>query len=147
MKLELISVIKNGKLQPSVTKAILKVIEGQDGKKFIITIEKLSAKRSNQQNRYLHLLFTIFKDALNDLGNEFTMEEVKELCKLKFAQIDVLNESTGEVIGQRIKGTSEMSKTELADFIENIIRWASSYFSITLPYPAEQLEIITIIKS
>ena len=141
MKQEFISLIKNGKLQPSTTNNILKVLSGLEGKRVRVTLEKVSAKRSLQQNAYLHLLFTIFAESLNDLGNEFTVDEVKELCKAKFLLIDVINKDTGECLGQRIKGTSEMTKTELNVFIENIIRWAADYFSIVLPYPSEQLEV------
>ena len=139
-KLELYSTVKDGKLQPSTTKQILKCLQGYEGKRVIVTIEKLSSKRSSQQNRYLHLLFTIFTEELNELGNEFTMMEVKDLCKAKFALIDVFNEKTGEVLGQRIKGTSAMNKTELSDFVESVIRWAADSFGIVLPYPNEQLE-------
>jgi hypothetical protein len=141
MKQEFISLIKDGKLQPSTTNNILKVLSGLEGKRVRVTLEKVSAKRSLQQNAYLHLLFTIFTESLNDLGNEFTVDEVKELCKTKYALIDVMNKETGECLGQRIKGTSEMTKTELNVFIENIIRWAADYFSIVLPYPSEQLEV------
>lgn len=141
MKQEFISIIKDGKLQPSTTNNILKVLSGLEGKRVRITLEKVSAKRSLQQNAYLHLLFTIFTESLNDLGNEFTIDEVKELCKAKFLLVDVMNKETGECLGQRIKGTSEMTKTELNVFIENIIRWAADYFSIVLPYPSEQLEV------
>ncbi len=141
MKQEFISLIKDGKLQPSTTNNILKVLSTLEGKRVRVTLEKVSAKRSLQQNAYLHLLFTIFTESLNELGNEFTMDEVKELCKAKFLLVDVMNVETGEVIGQRIKGTSEMTKTELNLFIENIIRWAADYFSIVLPYPSEQLEV------
>lgn len=141
MKQEFISIIKDGKLQPSTTNNILKVLSGLEGKRVRVTLEKVSAKRSLQQNAYLHLLFTIFTESLNELGNDFTMDEVKELCKAKFLLVDVMNVETGEIIGQRIKGTSEMTKTELNLFIENIIRWAADYFSIVLPYPSEQLEV------
>jgi len=141
LKQEFISIIKDGKLQPSTTNNILKVLSGLEGKRVRVTLEKVSAKRSLQQNAYLHLLFTIFTESLNELGNDFTMDEVKELCKAKFLLVDVMNVETGEIIGQRIKGTSEMTKTELNLFIENIIRWAADYFSIVLPYPSEQLEV------
>jgi hypothetical protein len=141
MKYEFISPVINNRLQSSTSKAISKVLEGLEGKRVIITIDKFSAKRSGQQNRYLHLLFSIFCEALNELGNDFNMIEVKELCKAKFAMIDVIDKSTGEVLGKRIKGTSEMNKTELMDFIENVIRWSADTFSIVLPYPNEQLEI------
>lgn len=142
MKQEFVSLIKDGKLQPSTTNNILKVLSGLEGKRVRVTLEKVSAKRSLQQNAYLHLLFTIFTESLNELGNEFTVDEVKELCKAKFALIDVINKETGECLGQRIKGTSEMTKTELNLFIESIIRWAADYFAIVLPYPSEQLEVI-----
>ena len=104
---------------------------------------KVSRKnqRSLNQNAYLHLLFTIFKNELNALGNEYTMLQVKELCKCKFSLIDVVNESTGECIGQRIKGTHEMSKVEMMQFIDDVIRWGADMFHITLPYPGEQSEI------
>ena len=70
MKQEFISIIKDGKLQPSTTNNILKVLSGLEGKRVRVTLEKVSAKRSLQQNAYLHLLFTIFAESLNDLGNE-----------------------------------------------------------------------------
>lgn len=107
----------------------------------VIEVKKRN-KRSNRQNSYLHLLFTIFKDSLNELGNEFRMEEVKELCKAKFLLTDVVNESTGEMIGQRIKGTSELTKIEMMEFIENVIRWGADTFNILLPYPNEQIEML-----
>jgi hypothetical protein len=136
-----ISSIKNDRLQPSVTKAILKTIEGQNGKKFVITIEKLSAKRSLQQNAYIHVLFTEFKEGLNDLGNDYTMEQVKMLCKLKFALKDMVDMSTGEVIGQEIQHTSDMTKEEVSIFIEKTINWAREFFNIKLFFPNEQLTI------
>jgi len=133
--------VKEGQLQMNVRKKIASELSQFEGKRVEITIKKVGSQRSHQQNRYLHLLFTIFKDALNDLGNEFTMLEVKELCKAKFSLIDVVNQETSEVFGQRIKGTAEMTKGELAEFIESIIRWAADSFHIVLPYPNEQFEI------
>lgn len=142
-KLTFISRVKNGKLQPSTAKMLVKSIEANEGKNVVITIEKLTSKRSGQQNKFIHVMFTQFTEALNELGNTFTMEEVKDLCKAKFALIDVINKETGEVIGQRIQGTHEMKKDELGVFIDNVIRWAADYFHITLFYPNEQLTIET----
>jgi hypothetical protein len=141
MKHEFISVINNDRLQPSVTKKILKVIEGNNGKRFKITIEKFSAKRSLPQNNYIHLLFTIFTDALNELGNEFSSKQIKELCKTKYPfYIDVVDITTGEVIGQERKGTSDFTKEEMAIFIDKVIQWAAETFRIKLPYPNENFE-------
>lgn len=138
---EFYSNIKEGRLQKNVSNQIANELKSLEGKRVEIKIKKVGATRSDRQNRYLHLLFTIFKDALNDLGNEFTMEQVKGICKAKFAMIDVINEETGECIGQRIRDTHEMSKTELNIFFEKIIRWAIDFFGIALPYPNENFEL------
>ena len=53
--------------------------------------------------------------------------------------IDVIDEKTGEVWGQRIKGTSEMTKKELNEFFERIIIWAADVFHFELPYPNEEI--------
>lgn len=142
MRYDFISVIKDDRLQPSVTKGILKVIEGKNGKRFKITIEPFSAKRSLPQNNYIHLLFSIFTESLNELGNEFSMETVKELCKTKFPFYeDVVDVSTGEVIGQERKGTRNFTKLEMSVFIDKIIQWAADAFNIKLPYPNENFEL------
>lgn len=142
MKYEFISVIKDDRLQPSVTKGILKVIEGKNGKRYKITIEKLSVKRSIPQNNYVHLLFTLFTEALNDLGNEFSMLTVKELCKTKFPVYrDVVDVSSGEIIGQERKGTSDYTKEEMSIFFDKVISWAGETFHIKLPYPNENFEL------
>jgi hypothetical protein len=140
MKIEIISKVENGRLSRN-RKLIEDTIKSFEGKEIVLSIEKKKKKRTGQQNRYLHLLFTIFANELNELGNKFTAQEVKDLCKFKFALIDVINESTGEVIGQRIQGTSEMTTTELNSFIEDVIQWAAEMFDIQLPYPNEELEM------
>lgn len=132
--------ITDGVLTISSRKSFDNELKGLKNGMVSITVKRKN-QRSLQQNAYLHLLFTIFKNELNQLGNEFTMEQVKELCKAKYLLIDVVNESTGECIGQRIKGTHELSKVEMMEFIENVIRWAAEMFHITLPYPNEQTEI------
>lgn len=131
-----------GEMQPSTMKKLLRETkEFFSGKRVHIVVQKYQSTRSGQQNRYLHLLFTIFKDALNELGNDFDMEEIKEMCKMKFLVVDVINTDTGECIGQRIKGTHELTKVEMMEFIEKIIRWAADSFHIVLPYPNEELEM------
>ncbi len=141
MKTEFYSTITDGKMQRNTARNIAEFVKQFEGKRIIISIEKLKSTRSSRHNRYIHLLFTIFTKELNELGNEFHMEEIKELCKTKFSTIDVINKDTGEIIGQRIKGTHEMGKGEMVEFIDNIIRWAADMFHIVLPFPSEQLNI------
>jgi hypothetical protein len=143
MKAEFFSPVKQGKLQPSTRKAIAETLRGFEEKRVRIVIERVSAKRSIQQNRYLHLLFTIFADGLNEMGNEFTREQVKEMCKAKFAvqEVEIISPISGEIVYEkRIRGTSEMNKLELMEFIEKVQRWAIEFFGIYLPAVDEQLK-------
>lgn len=131
----------NDQLQMNIRNRFKSDLKHFKGKRVEITLTKATKKRSLEQNRYLHLLFSIFRDALNDLGNTFTMEEIKDLCKFKFSVVDVFNESTGEVIGQRIQETRDMSTTAMVNFIDNIINWAAEKFDIILPYPNEEFTL------
>ena len=140
MKHEFITNVNKGKLGGITSRQIKTTIEKYEGYRIILTIDKCSPKRSNQQNSYIHLLFTILTDALNDLGNEFNMLEVKDMMKAKYLLVDVVNEKTGEILGQRIKGTSECTTIELNNFFENVIRWGAE-LGIVLPYPNEELEL------
>lgn len=141
MKHTLISKVIDYKLRPSVTKEILTILKSFEGKSVIITIERASSKRSIEQNSYLHLLFDMFKNGLNEHGHDFTSQRVKDLCKRKFLETDEIDIRTGEVIGQRIKDTSELNKLEMAEFIDKVIWWAADFFHIVLPPPSTQLTI------
>lgn len=141
MVCEYFSTVKGGKIQRSTSVAIGNELSFFEGKRVRILIERSSGKRSIPQNSYLHLLFTIFKNELNNLGNEFTMDEVKEMCIHKCSvETEVINKNTGELMFMRKKRTSELSKTEMSDFIESIIRWGADMFNIILPYPNEQIK-------
>jgi len=104
-----------------------------------ITIERAMAGRTNKQNRYLHMTLTLFMQELNKMGNEFTMEEVKNICKMKFCRQRIYNIDTGEVIGEKLKETSKMTSKEISKFTEEVQRWAAEYFHIQLPLPNETI--------
>lgn len=142
MTFEFFSDVKEHKLQSNIRKLIEDCLKQFEGKRISITIKRIKSKRSLNQNNYIHLLFTIFAKELTSLtGTNYSPETVKNMCKLKFALIDVVDEKTGEVIGQDLEATSKMSKSRCSEFTEDIIRWAADQFGIILPYPNEQVEI------
>jgi hypothetical protein len=132
----------DGKIPKRISEDIKNFFELMKGKPVEIKLTKISDKRSDLQNKYLHVILALITDELNKMGNEFRMSEIKELLKAKFLLIDVVNEKTGECIGQRIKGTHECSKEEIGLFIDNIIEWALQ-FNITVPPPLTQLTLNT----
>jgi hypothetical protein len=133
MKLEYYSEVKNGHLSKSVRNKIASELFQFEGKRVEIRIEKLKSKRSIQQNRYWWLAMTI-------LGNElgYSKEETHELMKFKFLKRERVIEKTGEIL-EYIESTTTLSKTDFADMVTDMVRWAAS-MGIIIPLPGEQLE-------
>ena len=142
IKTEIFCNVENGKVI-SNRKLLADTLATFSGR-ISITIQKVKKVRSNQQNRYLHAAFTILStELINYTGDErYTAVMVKDIVKCKFLTVDMINESSGEVIGTRIKSTAELSTLEMNEFIENMIRWAAEQFNITIPYPNENLELL-----
>lgn len=135
-----ISTIRNGHMQNNVRQAIANELQRYEGKRVEISIKQLRGKRSLPQNSFLHFALTLLTNSLNELGNKFTMQEVKDMMKAKFLLEDVVNKETGECLGQKIKPTSSLNKLEMVDFIEAIIMWADE-LGIVIPRPNSQFEI------
>lgn len=133
MKLEYYSDVKGGNLQTNVRKKIAEELKQFEGKRIQIRIEKLKSKRSIQQNRYWWLAMTI-------LGNElgYSKEETHELMKFKFLKRERVIEKTGEIL-EYIESTTTLSKSDFADMVTDMVRWAAS-MGIIIPLPGEQLE-------
>jgi hypothetical protein len=114
------------------------------GKTIEIIARKKRSRRSCQQNRYLHLLFNIFSaELINYTGDkQYTPSVIKEMMKFKFLLTDIANEETGEITGQYIKGTHELKKSEMIDFIDDVVRYAAENYGIKLPMANEQFELI-----
>ena len=142
IKTEIYCNVENGKIV-SNRKLLADTLATFSGR-VSITIQKAKKIRSGQQNRYLHAAFTILsKELINYTGDErYKPELVKDIVKCKFLTVDMIKESSGEVIGTRIKSTTELSTLEMNEFIENMIRWATEQFNINIPYPNENLELL-----
>lgn len=141
-KITYFSDVKDGKLQTNISLRIKEDLRHFEGKRIELTLCKKRRKRSIEQNNYIHLLFTLFANSFTELtGDKIPMQEWKEMLKFRFARRDKFNLETGEVIGQYIQGTSEMNKTELSNFIDDIIRYGAEMYSFNLPYPNEQLKV------
>lgn len=142
MKIVAFGKIKEGKLKIVNRLDFDKDLLFFEGKEVVIRVEQKTKKRTISQNAYLHLLFGIFATELNKLGNTFSMQEIKDMMKFKFLMIDIINYENGEVIGHRIKDTSELTTTETAKFIDDIIHYGLTEFDVQLPLPSEQLNIM-----
>lgn len=95
------------------------------------------ARRSDRQNRwYWPCVVTAFAQYLTEQDFEITTkEQAHEVLKAKFVTVDVINKSTGEILGQRVRSTTELSTAEFSDYCERCRAWLLEFFGIVVPDP------------
>lgn len=95
-------------------------------------------KRTNQQNKYFHVLFTLLQKGYYDAGWEeiTTMQKAKDRVKKDFLTYEAPNTKSGEVY-QVQKDTSELSKDEGIEFIDRLIRFAGEELGMYIPTSEE----------
>jgi len=135
MRLTYYSNVKDGKLQKNVSLQIAEELNHFEGKRVEITIEKLKSTRSTQQNRLWWLYVTIIA---KEIG--YDKNEMHEILKFKFLKKEKVDERTGEVF-EYIGSTAKLNKTDFADMVSDLIRYAAETFDIVLPLPGEQSEM------
>jgi len=129
-----------GRLHIQNRARLLEWAKQHPGKNWIVKIERRGSKRSSPQNRYYHgVVVQEIRLGLINLGHELTHDETHYFLKQKFNAVPVPNKD-GEVI--ELPGTTtDMTKTQFAEYIERIAQWAAEYLGIRIPEPNEHLEI------
>lgn len=106
-----------------------------------LTIEVKKKKRSTEQNAYYWgVVVPLVRDGLNDLGNEFSLEQTHEFLKKEFNYKEIVNHNTGE-IKTIPESTTDLSTFEFNEYKEKIQRFAVEFLGIQVPDPNEPLKI------
>ena len=95
----------------------------------------LRKNKTGNQHKYYWVICKIIGDELG-----MSKEEVHDLMKYAHLKEEVVIEATGEIL-TRIKSTKELSKEEMMEYIDNIIRWCSQNLSLVIPEPGEKLKL------
>lgn len=135
MKLNYYSDVKNGNLQKNIKELIAKELLHFEGKRIEITIEKVSSRRSKQQNRLWWLYIKIISDEIG-----YNKDELHEIAKFKFLKKEAVIEQTGEIM-EYIGSTAKLNKSDFAELVNNLQRWAAETFNIVLPDPEDQFKM------
>ena len=98
----------------------------------LVKIEKYSKKRSSPQNRYYHAVVLKYLSEVTG----YSVEEMHEVCKLKFMPYERVNRATGEVqtFG---KSTTGLNTAEFEEYLDNIRIWAINDLDCLIPLPNE----------
>ena len=97
-------------------------------------------KRSLNQNSYLHTVFALAQKGLYNAGYQHVTSPgtAKDFFKAMFLTTEAVNEQTGEVY-KYVRHTADLSKEEMAHFIDLIIEHSLNYLGVMIPTPEAYL--------
>jgi hypothetical protein len=133
------SIDEKGALSIHNRQRLLEWARQYPGKNVVIKIERKGSKRSSPQNRYYWgIVIKEITLRLRELGHQWlTDEDVHDMMKLKFNYEQIVGEQ-GEVL-ELPKSTTTLTKTQFAEYVDNIRMWASGFLSINIPDPGQNL--------
>lgn len=142
-KIQYIGIKEDGKVFRVVnSKLLTEELNRLSKGKYRLTVEKYRKNKSNPQLGYLFAcVYPIVLRGLNDAGWEFTsVNEVDEYCKSMFAEREVLNRNSGEII--KVPGLKRnFTTTDMMTYISAIQSWAAEFLNIEIPDPESNIEI------
>lgn len=138
LKVSAIISIENGVLQNP--KELVKAFKSLKNGRYLAEINSYN-KRSNQQNRYYFgLVVPMIQKSINDLGHDFTKEEIHEWLKDKFNLKEVVNFNTGEY-DYIPQSTTRLNKSDFSEYVDKIQRFAAEFLTLEIPDPGTQTEL------
>lgn len=125
--------------EPAQRIAIVREIQALRGMQRI-TVVKARPRRSDRQNRYYWPVFIgSMYDFCKAQGSNETHDQLHEMFKVKFLRKPVINQQTGELIGQAIRSTTELTTTEFNEYLDKIAMFLAE-MGIVVPDPSEYRE-------
>ena len=109
--------------------------------KAIEIIIKQRGKRGVQMNSYVWgVVYKMLQMELNELGNDFTIDDIHEWCKQEFNSINIIGEG-GEVIGKKGSSTAALNNSEHIEYWMKIREWSLDFLKLYIPLPKEDLTL------
>lgn len=131
--------LQDGKIEEKKSQSIRNLLTRIGNAVLEITIDEYKEKRSNPQNRYYwKVLVGGIKQMLNDMGNEFTQDEVHEYIK-RYICPDIC-EYTKEVGGETIMlySTKHLTTEQHSQLAERVRGFAARQ-GVSLGMPGEEV--------
>jgi len=105
--------------------------------KKLIEIKEIRAKRSLNQNSYLHLLISFFALEYGEMAGYIKMEFFKKICNEQIFKTEYKNPKTGEVRTDW-RSSASLDSKEMTTAIDRFRDYASKEAGIYLPQPDDK---------
>lgn len=102
-----------------------------------VTIVKKVKRRSGEQNAYYFgVIVDLFADWLRSQGHDVTDNDAHEMLKSRFLKKSLVDEKTGEIIGEYTDSTALQSTIEFSNYWERCAQWMAEFCGIVVPEPS-----------
>ncbi len=93
--------------------------------------------RTDQQRKYFHavVLPAVAQGLGRDIGRRVDVDVAKEIIRGQLLMRPLVNQDTGEVIGEEAVSTESLSKMEYSALIDDSIKLCATWFGIQVPPP------------
>jgi hypothetical protein len=105
--------------------------------KAFVELKKINPIRSNQQNKYLHVLISYFASEYGEQIDYIKQYMFKEIVNPEIFKTEYVNKVSGEV-RESWRSTAEIDSGEMTIAIERFRDFASKEAGIYLPGPKEE---------
>jgi hypothetical protein len=130
--------VNNGRLPKVISEQIRKRLEASEGKFLSIEI-KQERPISLQQYGFLYgVIYPVIRSGIEAYtGETFSIEDVDQMMKLKFLFSEIIDFETGEIT-KVLDRKSKLNKSELADYITNVMQFGETTLNVKFPAEFEQ---------
>ena len=134
--------IKSGKLHIDKLKQVNEIISLSEDCQVKMTISKLYATRSNEQNGYYWgVIVNIWQDIMLESSQEYyNIDEMHNFLKNNFNSEDFVCENTGLIL-TKPKSTTKNSTVDQEIYHQKCRDSAYENFNVEIPLPLKQTEI------
>ena len=123
-------------------KAVRKFFESHEPGTWVLSSKAKNVRSLPQNAFYWAVCVPMIKDGLRDMGYDEIKNDnqAHEILKARFLKKTVGNPETSMTL-ETIRSTTELTKLEFCEYIEEIQKFGSEFLGIMIPNPGESVEI------
>ena len=136
--MEIIFTISDGQI--TNPKKVRQFFEAHESGTYLLTSKPKNIRTLSQNKFYWAVMVPMVFDGLRDMGYDEIKNDnqAHEILKARFLKKTVGNPETSMTL-ETIRSTTELTKLEFCEYIEEIQKFGAEFLNIQIPNPNEQL--------
>ena len=126
--------------EPGTKRRLMMLIGSLRGLYDLTLRPRRATKTTAQLGYYYGVVIEEFQDFMRDQGQFYTADELHVFLKRRLLARDVVDPTTGEVIGDTLPSVRDFDIAQMSDFIDKSVQFLSDRMNIVIPPPSQYRE-------